>query len=524
MKKSMLLLIVFLLLLSIPVAAQDSELPWWNNRVFYEVFVRSFYDSDGDGIGDIQGLISKLDYLNDGDPTTTDDLGVTGLWLMPINQSPSYHGYDVVDYYDIESDYGTMDDFRQLMEEARKRDMAVIIDLVMNHTSIEHEWFIESQEDGSEYEDWYLWEDEAPRYVGPWGQRVWHPRGDEHYYGIFWEGMPDLNYRNPDVTAEMYNIIDFWLTDVGVDGFRLDAVRHLIEDEDIQENTPETHEWLQAYHDYVDSVNPDALSVGEIWTESANIAPYIPNEVDIAFEFDLGEAMLASANIGSQIAVKNQQEEVLEIYPHGQYATFLTNHDQNRVRSMVKDDAAAKIAASMLLTNPGVPFIYYGEEIGMTGMKPDERIRTPMQWESVETGGFTTGTPWQRLSNDYEDRSVAAQEEVEGSLLNHYRGLLHARNNHPALQIGDFTLVDSDNTHIYSFIRSTGDQTVLVIINLDNEDVSDYVLIPEEGTIAGEATVIYSDSINAEITQPNGEGYKPLETIPAQSTLILEMQ
>ena len=191
---------------------------WWNDRVFYEVFLRSFQDSDGDGIGDIPGLIDRLDYLNDGDPETDSDLGITGIWLMPPAEAHSYHGYDVTDYYAIERDYGTLDDMRRLIREARRRGIAVIVDMVLNHSSSRHPWFIQSRTGEQAYADWYIWEDENPGYMGPWGAVAWHPAGGRHYYGVFWDGMPDLNLLNPAVTAEMYDIAAFWLRDIGVDG------------------------------------------------------------------------------------------------------------------------------------------------------------------------------------------------------------------------------------------------------------------------------------------------------------------
>ncbi len=169
-----------------PVAAPQEDLPWWNDRVFYEIFVRSFYDSDGDGIGDLRGVIEKLDYLNDGDPTTTTDLGITGIWLMPVAQSPSYHGYDVTDYYTIEEDYGTNEDFQELIQAAHDRGIAVIVDLVLNHTSSQHPWFIASEEGDPQFADWYIWSDDPPAYKGPWGQNVWHKRGDRYFFGLFW--------------------------------------------------------------------------------------------------------------------------------------------------------------------------------------------------------------------------------------------------------------------------------------------------------------------------------------------------
>ncbi len=365
--------VLLALLTGLNLQAQESSLPWWNDRVFYEVFVRSFHDSDGDGIGDLPGLIQKLDYLNDGDPATTDDLGVTGLWLMPVTEAASYHGYDVTDYRAIEQDYGTADDFAQLMEAARARGMAVIVDLVINHTSSQHPWFLSSQTGPtSPYADYYVWRAENPGYGGPANQIVWHPLNDRYYYGLFWDGMPDLNYDNPTVTDEMQAVAQFWLDDMGVDGFRLDAAKHLIEDGPDQEHTPATLDWLADFNVYTDT-----LLVGEIWSGSSQVARYVPASVDIAFEFNLATTMIDSVKRRSRDSLAQIQQQVLEAYPPGQYAVFLTNHDQNRVMSEFRGDTgSAKAAATLLLTNPGVPFIYYGEEIGMQGQKPDEHIRT----------------------------------------------------------------------------------------------------------------------------------------------------
>ena len=205
----------------------SNGLPWWNDRVFYEVFVRSFQDSDGDGIGDLNGLIERLDYL--------EELGVSGLWLMPITTSPSYHGYDVVDYYQVDPDYGTNEDFLRLVEEAHARNMPVIVDLVLNHTSNEHSWFTASNDPAAPERDWYVWSDEDPGYRGPANQKVWHAGDDGYYYGVFWHGMPDLNLENPEPTAEMHEVARYWLEEMGADGFRLDAIKHLIEDGRLQE-------------------------------------------------------------------------------------------------------------------------------------------------------------------------------------------------------------------------------------------------------------------------------------------------
>ena len=217
---------------------------WWNDRVFYEIFVRSFRDSDGYGIGDLQGVIDRLDYLNDGNAATTDDLGLTGFWLMPPAEAHSYHGYDVTNYYAVEQDYGTIEDMKRLINAAHERGIAVIVDMVMNHSSSRHPWIVASRLGEQPYTDWYIWSDERPGYVGLWGAVAWHPAGGRYYYGVFWAGMPDFNYMNSDMTQEMYDIATFWLQDIGVDGFRLDAIKHIIEVGERQENTSETRQWL----------------------------------------------------------------------------------------------------------------------------------------------------------------------------------------------------------------------------------------------------------------------------------------
>ena len=200
---------------------------WWNDAVFYEIFVRSFYDSNNDGIGDFRGIIDKLDYLNDGDSATTTDLGVTALWLMPMMKSPSYHGYDVSDYYSTNPQYGTMADFEELVTKAHAHGIKVIIDFVMNHTSDQIPWFTQSANNQNNYRDWYIWSPTNPGYTGPWGQTVWNYKNSAYYYAMFYSGMPDLNYRNPAVKTEMFNATNFWLGK-GIDGFRLDAVKYLI--------------------------------------------------------------------------------------------------------------------------------------------------------------------------------------------------------------------------------------------------------------------------------------------------------
>lgn len=512
-----------------PLYIGSNNYPWWNDTIFYEVFVRSFYDSDGDGVGDINGLIQQLDYLNDGDPNTTDDLGITGLWLMPIMESPSYHGYDVVDYYMVDEEYGTNEDFKRLMEEAHQRGIRVVVDLVLNHTGRDHEWFQASRDPESEFRDWYVWTDENPGFRGPEGQPVWHRTPTGYYYALFWDGMPDLNYENPAVTQEMYEVSRYWLEELGVDGFRLDAIKFIREDGPLLENINPTHEWLAEYYTFYKSINPNAFTVGEAWTSTQQAVKYVGDEVDIVFEFDMALAALNSADSRFARQISQAQANTLNSYPNYQFATFLTNHDQNRVMSVLDgDEAKAKVAASWLLTTPGVPFIYYGEEIGMQGRKPDEDIRRPMQWTSDSFKvGFTEGVPWRAPFEDYETRSVALQQDAENSLLNHYRTLIHLRNTHPALRTGSFTFVETDSSRVLAFLRETEEEKLLIVINFDDEPVDNYVLSLTEGTLnSGQPISLFGDASLAElVTNSTGgfDAYLPLAELPAQSTLIIQL-
>jgi glycosidase len=506
-----------------PFEVGTNGLPWWNDIVFYEIFVRSFYDSDGDGIGDLNGIIEKLDYLNDGDPTTSDDLGVTGIWLMPITVSPSYHGYDVTDYFNVNPDYGTNEDFLRLMDEAHARGIHVIVDLVMNHTSTQHPWFIESQNPDSEKRDWYIWAEENPGFRGPDGQIVWHSDPSGYYYGVFWGGMPDLNFENPNVTFAMYDTARFWLEEMNVDGFRLDAIKHMIEEGSGQENTRSTHDWLQEFYNFYKAVEPEAFTVGEAWTSTQQVIDYTGDEVDVAFQFDLALDILNGSDAGIASIFTKTQQEVYDAFPPNQYATFITNHDQNRVMSQLDgDEAKARLAASILLTGTGIPFVYYGEEIGMTGTKPDEDIRRPMQWASDSTKvGFTTGIPWRAPATDYIERSVALQTDDPTSLLNHYRTLIQLRNNHDALRVGDWTLVEANSNRLYTFLRRTENETILVLINMNRNPVlaGDYSL---ELGLDGTFTAVSLFGLQT-TTNPTATGYVPFDEIPPQSTHIIQL-
>ena len=509
-----------------------AELRWWNDAVFYEIFVRSFYDSDGDGIGDFNGIIEKMDYLNDGDPSTSDDLGITGIWLMPINASPSYHGYDVTDYFAVNPEYGTLEELQTLLDEAHQRGIHVIIDLVLNHTSTQHPWFQEANNDpNSPYRDYYIFQETPGNYKSPWGSDVWHRATNGGvYYGVFWEGMPDLDYTHPDVTAEMQEVIRFWLEEVGVDGFRLDAIKHLIENGPSQENTPETHAWWQGFYDFYAGLNPEAFTVGEAWSATSEVVKYIGDEVNIAFEFDLAGDMIQTARRETNILMAQTVADIRKSFPPHQYGTFLTNHDQDRVMSqLLGNEDRAKTAASLLLTAPGVPFLYYGEEVGQSGRKPDENIRTPMQWSDEMIAGFTTADrPWRSPQSNYDAFNVAAQTANPNSLLSHYRRLIQARNAYEALQSGDWQEMPIRGGKLYAFLRHTADQTLLILINLGDEPISDYVFCLNNGGLsAGSAVEILMDTaVNPPTLNATGgfDSYTPIDELAPYSTYIIELK
>jgi alpha-amylase len=467
-----------------PVVQWDHE--WMRGAVFYEVFVRSFQDSNGDGIGDLQGLISRLDVLNDGNPATDGDLGVDALWLMPVFSSPSYHGYDAVDYQAIEPDYGTNADFQRLLAEAHKRGIRVIVDLVMNHSSAQHPWFVESAASPrSPFRDWYVWRADDPGWTQPWGgaNHTWHEKNGAFYYGVFWGGMPDLNFSTPAVRAEMKRIAAYWLQQ-GVDGFRLDATRHLFANGpgDQQNDQPETHVFLQEFAAHVREVAPAAVLVGENWTETPIIARYYGttdkvkggDELPASFDFPLAAAIVEGVQTGEASGIAAKLDEIAELYPAGVIdAPFLTNHDQIRLASVLQGDPAKlRSAAAVLLTLPGAPFLYYGEEIGLENGPGgrDESKRTPMPWDGSAGGGFTTGKPWFEFAPGKDATNVAAQAGDPASLLSWYRRLIRARKSSEALRTGSLTLLTRVNKSdpLLAFVREAGDERVLVAHNLSD--------------------------------------------------------
>ncbi|MEM9951618.1 MAG: alpha-amylase family glycosyl hydrolase [Chloroflexota bacterium] len=551
MRKIFLGFLLSLLLMPTIIIAQDTEFRepnWWEERVWYSLYVRSFNDSDGDGIGDFQGVIERLDYLNDGDPNTTDDLGIGGIWLLPIAESDTVHGYHVTDYFAVEEDYGTAEDFQQLVDEAHARGIAIIVDFVVNHTSDQHPWFIASAEGDPEFADWYVWEDENPNFNGPWGARAWYQNNtrDAWYYAPFNNTAPDLNHENPAVTDAIYEAATFWIEEYGIDGYRLDAVRYLLETEinglQVLQDLPENRAYLADLNDHIHMVDPDAFVIGEIFTGSTNtIAKYTEEgAVDAAFEFVVAQGTDATGGIISAASTGNKRplEQVLPFvfaeYQGGQFATFVTNHDQTRLFTEIDGDVGVnKVVANLLMTLPGFPFLYYGEEIGLAGPKldGDAEIRRPMQWDASEGAGFTTGTPWNPLPEDYADRTVANQTDDPDSLLSHYRELIHLRNSQPALQYGETILVDSTYRASWGYLRYTADETLLVVMNLDDRESREYTFTIDEGPLENVSSidVIYSTTdVEVNLPEINANGgftdYVPIDApLPPFSLYVLRL-
>lgn len=486
----------------------------WPNAVSYEVFVRAFADGSGDGIGDFKGLTAKLDYFQ--------DLGVKSLWLMPIHPSPSYHKYDVEDYKAIHPDYGTMEDFDEFLRQAHKRDIKVVLDLVVNHSSRTHPWFQAAIADTtSEYFDFYVWENEANiesmtvTETGPDSDnlRRWNPVDeyeDLFFYAYFWSGMPDLNFDNRAVRDTIYDIGRFWL-EKGVDGFRLDAAKHIFPDDRAEDN----HAFWEEFRAEMEAVNPDVLLVGEVWASTEIVKPYLTGLPSL-FNFDLGYAIMDAIRDGNGAQLASRHAEILNEYLDVTNdfvdATFLTNHDQDRVMSVLKDENKARVVASILLTLPGAPYIYYGEEIGMLGAKPDPNIREPMLWSPAETDSLRSRWRTPRYSTDETVRPASVQLADPNSLLHHYRDLIHLRNGSAALTLGSLYPVERMSKELVVFERHHEREQVLVIHNVSDENVG--VALSER--LQAYATVLWSSNSDVEFL-PGGEFI-----LPAHSSIVLK--
>jgi glycosidase len=523
-------------LASASLGAQGSNVDstsWKRGGVCYEIFVRSFYDSDGDGIGDLIGLTQKLDYINDGDAATRSDLGARCVWLMPVAESPSYHGYDVSNYYKVEPDYGTNDDFKRFVSEAHRRGIRVLVDMVLNHASSEHPYFQQALRDtASPYRSWFRFSPTQPDQKGPWGQVVWHksPVRDEYYYGIFWSGMPDLNYDTPAVREEAKKVARYWIEEMGVDGFRLDAVPYLVEEGTRLAGTKGTHDVLREYAAYVHGIAPKSFTVGEVWDSVGAMLPYYPDQLDSHFAFALSDALINAVRSGSARGMLDGYLRLQSLLPADRWSPFLRNHDQTRTMTELRGDVAgAKVAATLLLTLPGLPFVYYGEEIGMTGDKPDERLRTPMHWSRARAAGFTRGTPWETLQPDSMTANVQAEQTDPNSLLNLYRALIPLREANDALASGTLVPLTATSDAVAAYARKQGRRVVVVVANLSDAPIGFARISSAPGLLrAGRyaaRALVGRGSLAAVSVGRDGalRGYLPAANLPAKTAYVVEL-
>jgi alpha-amylase len=468
-----------------PCVANGVDTPWWTQAPIYEIFVRSFQDSNNDGIGDLNGIRQRLDYLKSERPNS---LGVGALWLTPIFPTPSYHGYDVTDYRNVNPEYGTLEDFELLVKESHQRGLKIILDLPVNHSSAKHPWFLDSQKgENTLFRDWYFWRRDKPS----WGH--WFSLADFFYLSFFDPSMPQLNWRNPQFLSEVESIFEFW-TQKGVDGFRLDAVRHYVPGPNGETDTEETHVAIQKFTRKVKEHFPLTLFVGEIWSDSATIASYYHggSELDMALSFPLSYGLLDSLKgESSERLASSLRENKTQIGFDSFNSPFLTNHDMARLSTQLQGDSRKLLlAASSLMALPGTPVVYYGEELGMSNGESsshpgDLAQRVPMQWNQGENYGFTgVGvSPWQSFLGNATQWSVEAQE-TEGSLLSRYRDLIKLRSSIPALQTGELKQIfEAPELGLVSWQRVKPHSRVVWSGNFSSRSVKQ-VFIPVDSDLA----------------------------------------
>jgi alpha-glucosidase len=480
---------------------------WWQRGIIYQIYPRSFMDSNGDGVGDLPGIISKLDYLH--------WLGIDAIWLSPIFPSPmADFGYDVSDYSDIHPLFGTLADFDHLVAEAHRRSLKVLLDYVPNHTSDQHPWFVASRSARHHPKrDWYLWHDAAPDGGPPNNWRSvfggsaweWDATTGQYYYHAYLTQQPDLNWRHPEVQAAMLDVLRFWL-ERGVDGFRVDALRQLMKDEQLRDNPPnpayhpdqgpyhallpvyttdrpEVHDMIALMRRLVDSYDARLL-IGELYLPIERLVTYYGvggSGVHLPFNFHL---ILVSWQARQIEALIRTYEAALP--PGGWPNWVLGNHDQHRLATRL-GSAQARVAAMLLLTLRGTPTLYYGDELGLHDVViPAELVhdpweknvpglglgrdpeRTPMPWESTPNAGFTSGTPWLPVSPDYPTINVAAQRDDPTSMLTLYRRLIALRRATPALSIGSYLGLEAPG-NVLAYIRTHAGQRCLMVLNLGSQ-------------------------------------------------------
>jgi alpha-glucosidase len=480
---------------------------WWQTGIIYQIYPRSFQDSNADGVGDLEGIIQRLDYLQ--------WLGITAIWISPIYPSPmADFGYDISDYTGIHSLFGTMKDFDELLQQAHQRNIKVILDLVPNHTSHQHPWFLESRSSKTNPKrDWYLWKDargdgsEPNNWLSVFGGSAWEwdETTSQYYYHAFLKEQPDLNWRNAEVQEAMLNVMHFWLGK-GVDGFRIDVMWHMIKDEQLRDNppNPEYKEHMATYekllpvystdqpevHDIVHKMRKvldqydDRMMIGEIYLPIHRLITYYGLDsagAHLPFNFLLLSMPWNAQYIASAIA---EYEGAL---PKNAWPNWvLGNHDQPRITSRIGLQQA-KVAAMLLLTLRGTPTIYYGDEIAMTDVPipydevqdpqglnmPDKNLsrdpeRTPMQWDNSENAGFSSTKPWLRLSASYKRKNVEAQKKDPYSMLCFYRQLITLRQKEPSFTIGDYKPIHADHQALAYVRQASGQKSFLIVLNLSH--------------------------------------------------------
>ena len=500
------------------------ERQWWHSSVVYQIYPRSFKDSNGDGIGDINGIREKLDYLK--------ELGIDVIWLSPVYKSPNDdNGYDISDYYDIMDEFGTMEDMDNLLKEANERGIKILMDLVVNHTSDEHKWFIEAKKSkDNEYRDYYIWRDSVdgnePNDLGStFSGSAWQydETTGQYYLHLFSKKQPDLNWENEKVRNEVYKMMNFWV-DKGIGGFRMDVIDLIgkVPDEMITGNGPKLHEYLQEMNKAA-LEGKDLLTVGETWGATPDIAKLYSNtgrkELSMVFQFE--HIGLDQIEGKEKWDVKSLElldlKKVLskwqtELEGQGWNSLFWNNHDLPRIVSRWGNDKeyrieSAKMLATLLHGMKGTPYIYQGEELGMTNVRFDDindyndieslnmykdrlskgyshneimesiyakgrdNARTPMQWDDSENAGFTTGTPWLAVNKNYDKINAKQCLQDENSIFNHYKKLIDIRKNNDTIIYGDYKLLCEDDENIFAYVRELNGDKILVVCNFYDKDV-----------------------------------------------------
>lgn len=500
------------------------ERQWWHSSVVYQIYPRSFKDSNGDGIGDINGIREKLDYLK--------ELGIDVIWLSPVYKSPNDdNGYDISDYCDIMDEFGTMEDMDNLLKEANERGIKILMDLVVNHTSDEHKWFIEAKKSkDNEYRDYYIWRDKVeghePNELGScFSGSAWQydETTGQYYLHLFSKKQPDLNWENEKVRNEVYKMMNFWV-DKGIGGFRMDVIDLIgkVPDEMITGNGPKLHEYLQEMNKAA-LEGKDLLTVGETWGATPDVAKLYSNpgrkELSMVFQFE--HIGLDQIEGKEKWDVKSLElldlKKVLskwqtELEGQGWNSLFWNNHDLPRIVSRWGNDKeyrieSAKMLATLLHGMKGTPYIYQGEELGMTNVRFDDineyndieslnmykdriskgytheeimesiyakgrdNARTPMQWDDSENAGFTTGTPWLAVNKNYDKINAKQCLQDENSIFNHYKKLIDIRKNNDTIIYGDYKLLCEDDENIFAYVRELNEDKILVVCNFYDKDV-----------------------------------------------------